>query len=89
MTGLQIAQHAKEQLAELTGQKADTVSALRKDEDGWHVTVVMLEMHRIPDAQDILGNYETLLDDKGVLISYARTRRYLRQETLQEEDRRL
>ena len=83
-TGPEIAQRAKEQLAQLTGLEPNTVSALSKGEDGWHVTVDMIELKRIPEATDVLATYETLLDDEGNLLSYQRTKRYLRQEVTEQ-----
>ena len=85
VTGLEIARRAKEQLAELTGLKPDTVSGLKKEADGWHVSLEMIEMKRIPDTGDMLGTYGALLDEEGTLIDYRRTRRYLRGETMTEE----
>ena len=84
-TGTEIAQRAKEQLAQLTGLKPDTVSGLSKDEEGWHVTVDLIELKRIPDATDVLAAYEALLDDEGNLIRYQRTRRYYRGQVTEEE----
>jgi len=84
MTGPEIAQRAKEQLAQLTGLKPESVSALIKDEEGWHVTVDLIELKRIPEATDVLASYETLLDDQGNLLRYQRTRRYLRQEVMEQ-----
>lgn len=86
MIGLQIAQCAKDQLAQLTGLKPDTVSAFIKDERGWHVTVEMIELKRIPESTDVLATYETLLDDEGNLLSYQRTRRYLREQIMEKEE---
>lgn len=85
MTGPEIAQRAKEQLAKLTGLTPDTVSSLSRDEKGWHVAVELIELKRIPEATDVLATYETLLDDEGNLISYQRTKRYLRQEIMDQE----
>lgn len=85
MTGPEIAQRAKEQLAQLTGLKPETVSALRKDEEGWHVTVDLIELKRIPEATDVLASYKVLLDHEGNLVSYQRTKRYLRQELMEQE----
>jgi len=85
VTGIEIARCAKEQLAELTGLKPDTVSGLKKEADGWHVTLEMIEMKRIPDTGDMLGTYNALLDGEGNLTDYRRTRRYLRGETMTEE----
>ena len=84
-TGTEIVRCAKEQLSELTGLKPDTVSGLKKDADGWHVTLEMIEMKRIPDTGDMLGTYNVLLDGEGNLTDYRRTRRYLRGETMTED----
>jgi hypothetical protein len=84
-SGPEIAQRAKEQLAQLTGHAADTVSALRRDDEGWHVTIDVLEMKYVPDTRDVLATYETLLDEDGTLLSYQRTRRYIRGEVGMEE----
>ena len=86
MTGPEVAQRAKEQLAQLTGLTPDTVSSLSRDEEGWHVTVELIELKRIPEATDVLASYETLLDDEGNLLSYKRTKRYLRQEIMELEE---
>jgi len=85
MTGPEIAQQAKEQLARLTNLKPNTVSGLSRDEEGWHVTVDLIELKRIPEATDVLATYETLLDDAGNLIRYQRTRRYYRGQVTEQE----
>jgi hypothetical protein len=85
-TGLEIAQRVKEQLAELTHIKPDTVSAISKDEKGWHIVVEMVEMKRIPEATDMLATYETLSDEEGSLINFRRTRRYLREQIMEKEE---
>ena len=75
---------AKEQLAALTGLDALTVSGLDKVEAGWSVTVEMLELKKIPDSSDVLGSYETVVDDDGSLLSYRRTLRYRRSDVMEE-----
>lgn len=85
MTGPEIARRAKEQLVELTGIKPDTVSGISHEADGWHVTVELVELRRIPETTDMLATYQALIDDKGNLLSYHRTRRYLRQQTIVAE----
>lgn len=85
LTGPEIAQQAKEQLAQLTGLKPETVSALIKAEDGWHVTVDLIELKRIPEATDVLGSYEVVLDDAGNMIRYQRTKRYHRGQVTETE----
>lgn len=84
-TAVEIAHKAKEELVRLTGLEADTVSAIKRDTKGWWVTVSMIELKRIPEATDLLGSYEAILDDEGELVSYRRTRRYLREQITEEE----
>jgi len=85
VTGIEIAQRAKEQLASLTGLGLDTVSGIAKDEQGWHVTLELIEMKRIPEGNDILATYEALLNEEGELIRYQRTRRYRRDQVIERE----
>jgi hypothetical protein len=87
MTGIEIAQRAKQQLAQLTGLKVDTVSGLDRQDKGWHVRVELIEMKRIPEGTDMLATYEGVLDDEGNLLNYQRIRRYLRQQTMEEESK--
>jgi len=84
MEGFQIVQRAKEQLAQLTGLEPDTVSSLDRSDDGWSVTVVMVELKRIPDGSDVLASYETTLDDDGNLVRYKRAQRYLRDQLIDD-----
>jgi hypothetical protein len=78
LSGPAVVQLAKEQLTQLTGFKADTVSQMRRDEHGWLITVELVEMRRIPDTSDMLATYEARFDEQGTLLTYQRTRRYLR-----------
>ena len=68
-------------LAELTGRQPENVLGLRRDDDGWKVTLEVVELHRIPQATDVLGCYVVTVDDDGELVSYERRRRYLRSQT--------
>jgi Gas vesicle synthesis protein GvpO len=77
----QAAREAAKQLSELTNLKLDSVSAVDKKETGWHVTVNMLELTRIPHSTDIIASYEVELDAEGTLESYRRGPRYLRDQT--------
>jgi hypothetical protein len=61
------------------------VLSLRKDEDGWKVTVEVVELRRIPSSTDLLGCYVVTLDDDGELVGYERTRRYQRGQAGGEE----
>jgi hypothetical protein len=68
-------------LAELTGRQPENVLGLRRDDEGWKVTLEVVELHRIPQATDVLGCYVVTVDDDGELVSYERRRRYIRSQT--------
>lgn len=74
----QVARAALTVLAELTGRRAETVLGLHKDEDGWKVTVEVVELSKVPTSTDLLGCYVVALDDEGELRGYERIRRYQR-----------
>ncbi len=80
----EVAQHAKAELASITGLDADHVSAVEHRSDGWHVVVDLVELRRIPAATDVLAAYEAVLGPTGVLLSYRRTRRYFRDQMIEE-----
>jgi hypothetical protein len=69
---------AIQEIATLTGRAPDNIVSIQRRDDGWCVAVELVETHRIPDSADILAIYETELGDHGELLSYRRTRRYLR-----------
>lgn len=79
-----IAQRAKAELQAITGLDVDHVSAVANLPDGWHVTVDLVELRRIPAATDVLAAYEAVLGPTGTLLSYHRTRRYFRDQTIEE-----
>jgi hypothetical protein len=70
-TGLQ-------QIAELTGKQPESVTGVEPTEDGWLVTVEVIEDSRIPSSTDILASYQIEMSPDGELFSYRRERRYAR-----------
>src|SRR6201997_5672719 len=66
------------QITELTGKDPEGVSGVTPSQDGWLVTVDVVEDRRIPSSTDILSTYETEIADDGELLSYRRVRRYSR-----------
>jgi len=84
----ELAEQAKSQLAEVTGLKPITVTRTFKDEQGWHITLDMLEMARIPPATDVLGDYDVLMDEDGNMLKFERTRTRLRGEPLERVESR-
>jgi hypothetical protein len=74
----ELARAARRQLAELTGRTPESVLGLHSDDDGWKVTVEVVELSRVPTSTDLLGCYVVTLDDDGELLGYERVRRYQR-----------
>jgi hypothetical protein len=70
------------QLGELTGHDVEGVISVERNDDGWQVGVEVVESHRIPDSADILATYEVGLDEDAELMSYRRTERYSRGQTV-------
>jgi hypothetical protein len=66
------------QIAELTGKEAEGVTGVEPTEDGWLVTVEVVEDRHIPSSTDVLATYEIETDLAGELISYRRDQRYSR-----------
>ena len=66
------------QIVELTGKDPEGVSGVERSDDGWLVTVDVVEDHRIPSSTDLLATYQIELDPDGELLSYRRTRRFAR-----------
>ena len=79
-----VAKRAKAELESITGLDADRVSAVQHQQDGWHVIVDLIELRRIPAATDVLAEYEAVLGPAGDLLSYRRTRRYFRDQMIEE-----
>ncbi|KWX62483.1 gas vesicle protein GvpO [Mycobacterium sp. NAZ190054] len=73
---------AREYVTEMTESgPVRMTSATPTDEGGWVVEVETVEDRRIPSSADILALYEVEIDFAGELLSYRRTRRYMRGQT--------
>ena len=71
---------AKKQLNGLLGHDVDGVAGFDRVDEGWHLTVTVIELHRIPAATDVLALYEVELDETGNVVSYHRGRRFYRDQ---------
>ena len=74
------------QIAALTGKPAEGVTGVEPTEDGWLVSVEVLEDRRVPSSGDILALYEAELDPDGSLLAYRRARRYSRNQATGERE---
>lgn len=83
-TTVELIRKVMSQVEELTGFDADSVSEFGRCEQGWTMTVNMLELKRIPASTDLLAEYEISLDGDGNVTGYHRARRYLRDQVMEE-----
>jgi hypothetical protein len=63
---------------ELTGYETESVTGIEWDGEEWQITVDALELSKIPNTTDVIGEYAVKLDERGTLRGYRRTGRHLR-----------
>jgi hypothetical protein len=80
LSALELGKAAMRTVEELTGYDAESVTGLEWDGELWQVKVDALELSRIPNTTDILGEYVVRLDEDGTLRGYHRERRFQRSE---------
>ena len=78
LTAAKAGQYGLRQIAELTGKDPEGITGVEPTEDGWVVTIDVIEDHRIPSSSDLLSTYETEIGPDGELVAYRRVRRYTR-----------
>jgi len=66
----ELIEKAKKQLAELTGFKEPAGVGLRKEKEGWVVTIEIIEKKSIPEGMNVIGTYEVKVDGKGEILGY-------------------
>ncbi|SJZ58674.1 Gas vesicle synthesis protein GvpO [Enhydrobacter aerosaccus] len=84
-TAVAIIARARDELQHLTGYKVDSVSAFERTDDGWRLSVTVVELRRIPSATDVLASYEVILDETGDIVTYHRGSRYFRDQVGQDQ----
>jgi hypothetical protein len=77
-SGREAVLQAREQVSELMGRPVESVLGMDRDDDGWVITVQVVELARIPNSTDVLGDYAVTVDSGGEVIGYRRMRRYHR-----------
>ena len=79
MASRQLLEVAREQVAEVTGRKVESITGFSRDGDGqWIVTVEVLELERVPNTMDLLASYDVTLSEDGDVLGFERRRRYHR-----------
>ena len=73
-----LAEAALRTVKELTGYEPEAVTGLEWDGDEWQIVVEALELERIPNTTDVIGEYAVKLDERGALRGFKRTGRHVR-----------
>src|SRR5436305_3500729 len=80
LSAAELGKAAMTTVRELTGYEPEAVTALEWDGEFWQITVDALELSRIPNTTDVIGQYAVRLDESGTLRGYHRQRRFLRSQ---------
>lgn len=81
LSGREVIERVRQDLPQLLGRPIESVLGLERDDnDGWSVTVSVVELARIPHSTDIIGAYRVTLDSDGELVGWRRSRRYHRNQ---------
>ncbi len=84
--GLQdVMSRSRRELELLTGQPVDSMSGVRRRDDGWALTFEVVELERIPASTSVLGSYEVVVDREGSILEYERSRRYYRNQASEND----
>jgi len=84
MKASEVTKVAEKELAALTKLESSGVKGVSRDEEGWHVTVEMIEKKSIPDGMDLLALYEVTLDEEGNVLKFERGKLRKRGDTSEE-----
>ena len=78
LSAQELAKAALKTVEELTGYETEAVTGLEWDGDEWSISVDALELARVPNTTDVIGEYQVQLDASGTLRGYRRTGRHAR-----------
>jgi gas vesicle protein GvpO len=84
LSAAELGQAALTTVHELTGYEPEAVTGLEWDGEFWRITVGVLELSRIPNTTDVLGEYVVQLDEGGTLRGMRRERRFQRGQAGEE-----
>ncbi|MBN1191315.1 MAG: gas vesicle protein [Dehalococcoidales bacterium] len=68
----EVVMRARALMADMGKKSDDGITGLSRTEDGWTVSIEIIERKAIPDTMDILGLYEMRLSNEGDLLSLER-----------------
>jgi hypothetical protein len=70
----------------MTGQRVERVVGMTRMEDGWGLTLEVVELERVPDSTNVIATYDLSVGEDGDLREFTRTRRYYRNMVDHEDD---
>jgi hypothetical protein len=73
-----VGERALAEVSDLVGCPAEGITGIRSLDEGWIVTVEVLEVGRVPATADVLASYDVTVSTDGEITAYHRVRRYLR-----------
>jgi len=82
----EVIEKARADLHKLTSLEIGSTVAAKRDEDGWTVSMEVIEKHSLPDGMDILAAYETKLDPDGNMLEFKRIKLRKRIDTEDSEE---
>lgn len=82
----EVVEKARADLHKLTGLEIGSTVGAKRDEDGWIVSMEVIEKHSLPDGMDILAAYETKLDPDGNILEFKRLKLRKRIDTENAEE---
>jgi len=77
----EVIEKARSELHKLTGLEISSTVSAARDEDGWVVSIEVVEKHSLPDGMDILATYQSKLDPDGNMLEFNRARMRKRIDT--------
>jgi Gas vesicle synthesis protein GvpO len=75
-----MATQARQLLRSVRGVDAESVSGIARTQNGWKVTLEVVELRRIPESTDVLASYAVELDGDGKFLGFERGSRYSRSQ---------
>jgi len=82
----EVIEKARSEISKLTALEIGSTVGAARDEDGWVVSMEVIEKHSLPDGMDILATYETKLDPDGNMMEFKRIRMRKRIDTEDVEE---
>ncbi len=77
----EVVEKARSELSKLTALEIGSTVGTARDEEGWVVSMEVIEKHSLPDGMDVLATYETKLDPDGNMLEFKRIRMRKRIDT--------